>query len=115
VWHDAQVLDGLRWCGKSLMRDRRTRAADSAAGARLRMGEAWSGNASIAGVAQRAQRGEFGSLGAFQAGFRAAAQALLLQDASSGGERQSDRCAASLRLSYEPWRQRQWLHGNGCM
>ena len=75
------MLEGLHWCGKALARDRRTRIADgvpSAAG--LRAGETISRNAaaSIASVAQHAQRGGYGSVAAFHMAFKAAAKAVVL-------------------------------------
>ena len=82
-----QVLEGLRWCGKALARHRLTRIADGVApsAARLQTAEAALAEAaaSIVAVAQRAQRGEYGSVAAFHTAFRAAAGAALLAGAGS--------------------------------
>lgn len=86
------MLEGLRWCGKALACDRRTRVADGVpSAARLPAGEAVSADAAapIAAVAQHAQRSGFGSVVVFRGAFRAAAGAAL--QAGAGGSANSNR------------------------
>lgn len=64
-------------------------------------GSGGSHRASLEAVAQRAQRGVYCSLAAFQGAYRAAAQQLLLQVAHSAQDSQPS--SRSVRLSIQSW------------
>ena len=90
-----QVLDGLRWCGRALLRDRQTRIVDSCLPKLSSEASSAGGPPSLTAVAQRAQHGAYPGLPAFQAAFASAAQALL-QSRAVGRQPNSRCCPARM-------------------